>query len=103
MREQKHAVMVESAEREGIKKRVAEMQQFLAEQQTEITDSRGDKKNILTDTLWQTLWGIFYDLTLLFGRVIYIDAKKSVLAFPERMKMQSVNYSQSVLLCERFK
>ena len=38
LREQKHAVMVESAEREGIKKRVAEMQQFLAEQQTEITE-----------------------------------------------------------------
>lgn len=30
LREQKHAVMVESAEREGVKKRVAEIQQFLA-------------------------------------------------------------------------
>ena len=38
LREQKHTVMVESAEREGIKKRVAEMQQFLAEQKTEITE-----------------------------------------------------------------
>ena len=38
LREQKHAVMVESAEREGIKKRVAEMQQFLAEQKSEITE-----------------------------------------------------------------
>ena len=38
LREQKHAVMVEGAEREGIKKRVAEMQQFLAEQETEITE-----------------------------------------------------------------
>lgn len=38
LREQKHAVMVESAEREGIKKRAAEMQQFLAEQKLEITE-----------------------------------------------------------------
>lgn len=38
LREQKHAVMVESAEREGVKKRVAEMQQFLAEQKSEITE-----------------------------------------------------------------
>lgn len=38
LREQKHAVMVESAERESIKKRVAEMQQFLAEQKLEITE-----------------------------------------------------------------
>lgn len=38
LREQKHAVMVENAEREGIKKRVAEMQQFLAEQESEITE-----------------------------------------------------------------
>ena len=38
LREQKHTVMVGSAEREGIKKRVAEMQQFLAEQKTEITE-----------------------------------------------------------------
>lgn len=38
LREQKHGVMLESAEREGIKKRVAEMQQFLVEQQTEITE-----------------------------------------------------------------
>lgn len=38
LREQKHAVMVENAEREGIKKRVAEMQQFLAEQKSEITE-----------------------------------------------------------------
>lgn len=38
LREQKHGVMVESAEREGIKKRVAEMQQFLAEQKSEITE-----------------------------------------------------------------
>lgn len=30
----KHTVMVESAEREGIKKRVDEMQQFLAEQKS---------------------------------------------------------------------
>ena len=30
--------MAESAEREGIKKRVAEMQQFLAEQKSEITE-----------------------------------------------------------------
>ena len=33
-----HAVMIESAEREGIKKRVAEMQQFFAEQKSEITE-----------------------------------------------------------------
>lgn len=51
-------------------------------------------------TLWRLLWGIFYDLTLLSGRVIYIDAKKSVLAAPERMKMQSVYFTQSVLLCD---
>lgn len=38
LREQKHGVMVESAEREGIKKRVAEMQQFLEEQESEITE-----------------------------------------------------------------
>ena len=38
LREQKHAVMIESAEREGIKKRVAEMQQFFAEQKSEITE-----------------------------------------------------------------
>ena len=38
LREQKHGVMVESAEREGIKKRVAKMQQFLAEQKSEITE-----------------------------------------------------------------
>ena len=38
LREQKHAVMVESAAREGIKKRAAEMQQFLAEQELEITE-----------------------------------------------------------------
>lgn len=38
LREQKHAVMIESAEREGIKKRAAEMQQFLAEQKLEITE-----------------------------------------------------------------
>lgn len=38
LREQKHTVMVESAEWEGIKKRAAEMQQFLAEQKLEITE-----------------------------------------------------------------
>lgn len=38
LREQKHAVMVESVEWEGIKKRAAEMQQFLAEQKSEITE-----------------------------------------------------------------
>ena len=43
--------------------------------------------------------GYFYDLTLLSGRVIYINAKKSVPVAPERMKMQSVYFTQSVLLC----
>lgn len=38
LREQKHRVMVENAEREGTKKRVAEMQKFLAEQESEITE-----------------------------------------------------------------
>lgn len=44
--------------------------------------------------------GYFYDLTLLSDRAIYINAKKSVLVAPERMKMQSVYFTQSVLLCE---
>lgn len=38
LREKKRDAMVESAEREGTKKRVAEMQQFLVEQESEITE-----------------------------------------------------------------
>ena len=38
LREAKQNVQVESAEREGMKKRISEMQQFLAEQQQDITE-----------------------------------------------------------------
>ena len=38
LREAKQNAQVESAEREGMKKRISEMQQFLAEQQQDITE-----------------------------------------------------------------
>ena len=38
LREQKHEMMFESAEREGLKKRVAEIQQFLMGQESEIVE-----------------------------------------------------------------
>ena len=38
LREAKQNAQVESAEREGMKKRISEIQQFLAEQQQDITE-----------------------------------------------------------------
>ena len=38
LREAKQNAQAESAEREGLKKRISEMQQFLAEQQQDITE-----------------------------------------------------------------
>ena len=38
LREAKQNAQAESAEREGVKKRISEMQQFLAEQQQDITE-----------------------------------------------------------------
>lgn len=38
LREAKHNALSDNAEREGLKKRISEMQQFLAEQQQDITE-----------------------------------------------------------------
>jgi len=48
------------------------------------------------------LWGIFYDLTLLSRRVIYMQEEKQPGGdHEEAMKMQSVYFTQSVLLYEK--